>query len=207
MNFLAHYYLSFQDPALQLGNLLGEIVKGNQYKNFDKSIQQGILLHRAIDTFTDGHLIVQQSSSHFHKTQHKFSPIIIDVVYDYMLIKNWARFSNQPFEQYKTNAYLFFSEISPNHSPSLNQLLYYLLKYDWFGNYRTLEGIQKTLNGIGARTKYPHNLGNALAVIEANEAQIETEFLEFFPELILYCKAFLDEKESIYKAKDKPIHL
>lgn len=192
MNFLAHYYLSFQQPALQIGNLLGELVKGQRYLDFERPIQQGILLHRAIDTYTDSHPLVHQSSAHFHSTQHKFSPIIVDVIYDYFLIKNWDVFHTTPFEVYKQEAYKFMENIDPKYSPKLNQLVHYLLLYDWFGNYGTLNGIQKTLNGIAQRTKYSNNLHNAYAEIVKNEAEIEAEFLEFFPQLILYCRAFLD---------------
>ena len=33
-------------------------VRGKQYENFPREIQKGILLHRAIDTFTDAHPII-----------------------------------------------------------------------------------------------------------------------------------------------------
>ena len=45
MNFVAHQYLSFKQQSLQIGNLLGETVKGKQYLDFPDDIQKGILLH------------------------------------------------------------------------------------------------------------------------------------------------------------------
>ena len=71
MNFVAHQYLSFENQSLQIGNLLGETVKGKQYLDFPEEIQKGILLHRSIDTYTDSHETVKKSSSYFHETQHK----------------------------------------------------------------------------------------------------------------------------------------
>ena len=62
MNYVAHQVLSFGDPNLQLGNLLGEVVKGNQYQQYSPNLQKGILLHRQIDTFTDAHPIVKELS-------------------------------------------------------------------------------------------------------------------------------------------------
>ena len=82
MNLVAHQYLSFNQPDIQVGNYLGEVVKGNKYLNYPKTISQGILLHRAIDYFTDENEIVKKSTSYFHATQHKYAPIIIDLMYD-----------------------------------------------------------------------------------------------------------------------------
>lgn len=62
MNLVAHQYLSFNNPSLQLGNLLGEVVKGNKYNDYPNDIKKGILLHREIDSFTDSHEIVKKST-------------------------------------------------------------------------------------------------------------------------------------------------
>jgi len=61
MNFLSHLYLAGDSEGLIIGNFIADSVKGSDYKNYSKSIQQGIILHRAIDTFTDSHEIVEQS--------------------------------------------------------------------------------------------------------------------------------------------------
>lgn len=108
MNYVAHQVLSFDDPNLQLGNLLGEVVKGNQHQKYSPNLQQGILLHRHIDTFTDAHPIVKESSALLHADQGKFSPIVIDVIFDYFLIEHWENFVAQPFESFKQNCYQLF---------------------------------------------------------------------------------------------------
>ncbi|MGA2151478.1 MAG: DUF479 domain-containing protein, partial [Geobacteraceae bacterium] len=51
MNFLAHLYLSGDDPELLVGNLLGDFVKGRLSGNFPDGIERGIELHRRIDSF------------------------------------------------------------------------------------------------------------------------------------------------------------
>ncbi|WP_413531749.1 ACP phosphodiesterase [Empedobacter brevis] len=191
MNFVAHQYLSFGNPQLQIGNLLGEIVKGKQYLDYPTMIQKGILLHRSIDTFTDSNIIVKQSSSYFHETQHKFAPIIIDVIYDYFLIKHWTNFSGIPFEEFKTNSYQFFKNEYDSFPKKLQETIFYLLKYDWFNNYSTLEGIQKTLKGIGSRTKFENNLHEALPEIEKNYHYLENDFLSFFPQIQKHCQNFI----------------
>ncbi|WP_312556555.1 acyl carrier protein phosphodiesterase [Empedobacter brevis] len=191
MNFVAHQYLSFGNHSLQIGNLLGEIVKGKQYLSYDDEIQKGILLHRTIDTFTDSHDIVKQSSSYFHDTQHKFAPIIIDVIYDYFLIKYWNDFSETSFEQFKSACYQLFNINYDSFPKKLQETIFYLLKYDWFENYSTIEGVQKTLKGIGSRTKFQNNLHEIIPVFEKNYSHLENDFLNFFPQLQSHCKSFV----------------
>lgn len=191
MNFVAHQYLSFENQSIQIGNLLGEIVKGNQYLKYEDDIQKGILLHRTIDSFTDSHDIVKQSSSYFHETQHKFSPIIIDVIYDYFLIKYWNDFSEIPFENFKSNCYQLFKDKYNSFPKKLQEIIFYLLKYDWFENYSTIEGVQKTLKGIGSRTKYQNNLHQIIPEFEKNYSNLENDFQNFFPQLLSHCKNFV----------------
>jgi len=191
MNFVAHQLLSFDNPQLQIGNLLGETVKGKQYLAFPSDIQRGILLHRTIDTFTDSHEIVKKSSHYFHSTQHKFAPIVIDVVYDYFLIKHWNKFSTISFNQFKHDCYQLFQNEYESFPEKLQEIIFYLLKHDWFNNYSTKEGIQRTLKGIGSRTIYKNNLNHILPEFEEFYTELEQEFLTFFPLLLTHCKSFI----------------
>ena len=61
MNYLAHIYLSGNNDMLKIGNFIADSVKGKQYLDYPKAVQQGITLHRNIDEFTDSHPIVHQS--------------------------------------------------------------------------------------------------------------------------------------------------
>src|SRR5690606_5228620 len=88
--------LSKQNEALIVGNFIADDVKGNQYKKYPEAIQQGILMHREIDTFTDNHPIVENSKNLIRKFQRKYTPVVIDVFYDYFLASNFNYYS--PFE-------------------------------------------------------------------------------------------------------------
>lgn len=192
MNLVAHQFLSFNNPSLQLGNLLGEVVKGNKFNDYPDEIKKGILLHREIDSFTDQHPIVKNSSSYFHSTQHKYSPIIVDLIYDYFLIKHWRKFHPTSFYMFKENCYELFNYNFDNFPSNLQQLLTHLLKHDWFENYSSINGIQSTLNGISKRTKFDNKLSLAKNTILENEKELEEDFLIFFPDLIQHCKDFIE---------------
>lgn len=87
MNFLAHIYLSGDNEMVTIGNFIADGVRGKQYKKFPKDIQIGILLHRQIDTFTDAHPIVRQSTKRLHKNYSHYSGVIVDILYDHFWLK------------------------------------------------------------------------------------------------------------------------
>lgn len=192
MNFLAHQYLSFQNPEIQIGNLYGEIVRGKDYLDFSGNLQKGILLHRQIDTFTDSHETVKKSSRKFHENYGKYAPIIVDVVYDYFLIKNWKTYTNLNFENFVSDCYDLFRSKLDNLPDKLQFIVSHLIRYDWFHNYQTLEGIGETLKGISQRSKFENNINLSVAEIEENYDELNDEFNSFFPELIHHCKTFLE---------------
>ncbi|GGF08785.1 Acyl carrier protein phosphodiesterase [Chishuiella changwenlii] len=200
MNLVAHQYLSFGERGIQIGNLLGEIVKGNQYENFSEDVKTGILLHRTIDTFTDEHEIVKRSSSYFYESQHKYSPIVIDVIFDYFLIKHWDKFYKDSFENFKKSCYSLFEKEYDSLPKKLQETIYYLLKYDWFKNYSSIEGVQKTLKGIGNRSKFENNLHQVIPEFEKNYKKLEQDFLEFFPQLINCCQNYLGITSDLKKS-------
>ena len=61
MNYLAHIFLSGNDRCIQIGNFIGDGVKGDGYKQYPRKFQQGILLHREIDAFSDRHPLVREA--------------------------------------------------------------------------------------------------------------------------------------------------
>ena len=55
MNFLAHFQLAAPDKSLMFGNYIADFITNKQLIDFSVPVRQGIMLHRAIDTFTDNH--------------------------------------------------------------------------------------------------------------------------------------------------------
>ncbi|HLV23505.1 MAG TPA: ACP phosphodiesterase [Moheibacter sp.] len=192
MNFLAHQYLSFNKPEIQIGNLYGEVVRGKDFLDFKGDLQKGILLHRQIDTFTDAHESVKNSTRIFHEKYGKYSPIIVDVLYDYLLIKNWDTYSQVTLNEFIENCYQLFEREFHSFPERLQFIVKNLLKYDWFHNYASLKGIEGTLKGISQRSKFPNQMGEAVQEFRLNQDKIQEDFNVFFPELISHCKLFLE---------------
>lgn len=192
MNLVTHQLLSFDNPDWQVGNHLGEIVKGKKYLDYPPGIQKGILLHRFIDSYSDSHPIVKNSTSKLHKNYSKFSPIIIDVYYDFLLIKNWELFSSEDFESFKTKCYQVLKDSEHLYPPKLLKFTQALIKYDWFEKYKTYEGLEITLTNMGSRTTFQNNMHMAVRDLYLNETSLEEDFLLFMPDIVRECKIFLE---------------
>lgn len=197
MNYLAHQYLSFQNKEIQLGNLYGEVVRGRDFSDYPRGIQIGIKLHRQIDSFTDSHDTVRHSTSLFHENHGKYSPVIVDVLYDYFLIKNWDQYCEVPFEKFVKDTYTLFRESFDSFPPRLQYIMTYLLKHDWFHKYRTVEGIAETLRGISHRTKFENNIEQAVNELIEYEDELNDDFNSFFPEIISFSRNFIEEEKLI----------
>jgi acyl carrier protein phosphodiesterase len=184
MNYLAHLHLSNNDKNLIIGNYIADDVKGKAYLNFPLEIQKGIILHRKIDDFTDSHKVVGNSKNLIRHHQNKFTPVVMDVFYDYFLAKNWEEYSTVDLLSFTTNIYkVLFKNmmILPLKSQAR---LHFMAKSNWLYSYRKIEGIEKALKGMSKRTKYPNNMHKAHLILKEQELNLQKDFDLFYLELI-----------------------
>ena len=193
MNFLAHLYLSQDNTNIMIGNFIADHIRGNHYENFSKEIQQGIFLHREIDTFTDAHEIVRKSKRRLHKRYRHYDGVIIDIFYDYFLAKNWADYSNVTLEVYTKNVYQLFSEISEKLPVKSQNFIKYMIEYNILFNYQFKEGIEKVLKGMNTRTKGKSQMDLAIEDLKNLEDELEEDFTLFFKDLIAHTNQKLKE--------------
>lgn len=198
MNFLAHIYLSGDNELVTIGNFIADGVRGKQYKKFSKDIQIGILLHRQIDTFTDTHPIVRQSTKRLHKNYSHYSGVIVDILYDHFLAKNWANYSVIPLEIYVDDFYESLQshfELLPTRT---QKMMPYMIADNWLLNYANIEGIQRVLNGMNRRTKNVSGMDKATLELQHYYSEFEDEFTAFFEELRAFSKLKLIEIQKSF---------
>lgn len=153
MNYLAHAYLNGQrNNDVLMGNMMGDFVKGSQYKNFTEEIQEGILLHRQIDVFTDQHPAVKEAKKLFRKDHRLFSGILTDTLFDYFLANDASKFEN--YEQLKLFTNHVYQVINERHElmdDKMKHMTYHMQKHDWLFQYRLQEGIIQSFQGLFRR--------------------------------------------------------
>lgn len=184
MNFLAHAYLSGDNELVLFGNILADSIKGSDISLFPPDMQKGILLHRFIDNYTDNHPTVEKSKLLLRVDFKKYAPVVSDVFYDHFLAKDWNRYHEKSLEEFAANTYSLLNK-NEAHLPakSLN-FIPYLIKQNWFLEYRSIEGISLILERMSRRTKFESNMNNAGKELRMNYDEYQSHFDHFFPELM-----------------------
>ncbi len=183
MNYLAHIYLSGDNETIRIGNFIADHIKGNKYKNFSEDIQKGVLLHRQIDSFTDGHKIARGSKRRLNEQYGLYKGVIVDILYDHFLAKNWSLYSKIPLQEYTTAFYKLLMEHYEILPEKIKYMSKYMIRDDWLASYAHKEGIQKVLSGMNRRTGGISNMDLAINDLEAHYDDFEHDFTLFFKEL------------------------
>lgn len=192
MNFLAHLYLSGSDPQIMVGNFIGDFVKGRNLKEqFGDGIAMGIELHRAIDEFTDKHLIVKQSKTRLFPTYRHYSAVIIDIFYDHFLASGWNDYSKEPLASYARRAYQLVVDQDALLPEQVKRMLPYMMHGNWLVNYAQVEGIQRAMTGMSRRATFESKMEQSVGDLRAHYTEFESEFKAFFPEIQAYTSDWL----------------
>jgi acyl carrier protein phosphodiesterase len=198
MNFLAHAALSGNNEKILVGNFIADFVKGKAaLQQFDNEIQNGILLHRVIDAFTDTHPTVALSKDRLRVKYRHYSGVIIDVFYDHFLARNWMNFHSVPLEVFADSVY----SIVDNHidvvPEAVKNFFPYMKRGNWLLNYARIDGIARALTGMSRRTPYESKMDESINELIQFYDEFEKEFQLFFPLLQKRAEQFLKFESQI----------
>ncbi|MEY3322485.1 MAG: hypothetical protein RLZZ417_2068 [Bacteroidota bacterium] len=189
MNYLAHAFLSGEDPQFLLGNVTADLLKGNLHKNLSEKISAGVQHHRKIDIFTDNHPDYRACLPNLYPGHGKYASVVLDILFDFYLVKNWHLFSKIPIESFceKTNI-LLMSHVE--YLPGQVEIqLKSMIKGNWLLHYGHFEGLTYCFLRLTNRVAQPAWLENWQFTLETKGDIIESSFLSFFPELINFSKS------------------
>jgi len=184
MNFLAHIFLSCQSEDLLIGNFITDFLSKKQADQYPPSIKQGIDLHRKIDSFTDNHPMVRQGTKRLQPHHHKYSAVAIDILYDYLLVKNWKRYSGQDFLAFTQETYRLLEKNWDKLPLRLQKQLPEMIADDWLTKYGTEEGMKYVFRRTKQRLSKPEYLDNVVENFMADLPLFDAEFNQFFPDVI-----------------------
>jgi len=202
VNFLAHIYLSGNDTLIKLGNFMADGIKGKQYKNYRPQLQKGILLHRSIDSFTDAHPIVKQSTKRLHPKYSHYSGVIVDILYDHFLAKNWKKYNKIPLPQYVEDFYDLLDEHYDILTPSIQRMVPHMIADNWLLSYAEISGIATVLYNMNRRTKNISGMDRAVEDLQLHYHDFENEFTLFFEELRASCSNRIKELDIQFRLKN-----
>ncbi len=196
MNFLAHIYLSGDENLVKIGNFMADSIKGKKYRKYGSQIQKGIILHRAIDFYTDTHPVFKESSHRLSERYRHYSGIIVDIFYDHFLAANWKDYCDIPLEEYTIQFYELLKlnyEVLPSN---VKNFLPYMIEQNWLLSYASVDGIQSVLNGMNKRTKLKSGMDQATDELKLHYDGFENEFRQFFKDVQRFSDQKLEEINS-----------
>ncbi len=184
MNYLAHAFLSFNNPEVLLGNMISDHVKGKSQYEYPLAVQVGIKLHRAIDDFTDQHAATAALKNFFRPAYRLYSGAFADVVYDYFLANDTTQFASSGYLMaFATGTYALMEKNDALFPVSFAKMFSYMRQQNWLYNYRFDEGMQKSFAGLGRRAAYITETDTAYNIFIVKKREMQICYDNFFDEL------------------------
>ncbi len=190
MNFLAHAYLSGDNPEILFGNFVADSIKGKMIQKYNGNFLKGVELHRAIDTYTDEHPEVRKSVERLQPTFRKFAPVVSDIYYDHFLAANWNEYCTADLTQFSQSVYKILLQHYSLLPPRSKRILPWMMAQNWLVGYANLKDLQRVFNGMSRRTKFDSGMDKAVVFLQTHYADFETDFRKFFPQLKVYADEF-----------------
>jgi acyl carrier protein phosphodiesterase len=191
VNFLAHLQLADPEPGLMLGGIVADFARPAELATLPPEVQDGVRLHRLIDSFTDAHPVVRGSVARIAPEFHWFSGIIIDIYYDHILAREWARYSLETLESFAARSYVALETLLPYAPKEAAGFIRWMIEDNRLARYATLEGIEDTLTRLSRRIvkRMPKNairLEDAMPLLRDKDPRLVSDFHAYYPELMAF---------------------
>ena len=183
MNFLAHFHQAFPCEDLVIGALQADYLKGVLKGEFPLGIERGIMLHRAIDAFTDHHACQSACRQHFSQPLKRYSSILLDLSFDHFLSLNWKQFHSEELPDFSKKIYRILRSGEKYFCFQSSHMAKRLQEFDILCLYHKWETVIATAERIGRRFKRSNPFVNIDAELATLYPVIEDAFVSFYPEL------------------------
>jgi len=190
LNYLAHAYLSFGQEDILVGNMISDFVKGKKQFDYPKGVQKGIVLHRAIDEFTDRNPLTQEAKQFFRPAYGLYAGVFMDIVYDHFLAKDRNEFEdNSALEFFCQQVYAQLGPLRNGFPERFQHIFRYMQEQDWLYHYQYKQAVYNSFRGLVKRAKFIHEFEPACSVLDDHYAELKVFYEKFFPELKRFAQA------------------
>ncbi|NQD36847.1 DUF479 domain-containing protein [Permianibacter sp. IMCC34836] len=184
MNYLAHCCLVPPTAEALAGALLGDLIHGPDLSALPAEVARSVRLHRAIDRYTDNHPYVIAAKNLLQPPLRRYAGIIVDVAFDHLLSKDFARWHHEPLPSLAAKVYAAIAQYRELAPEATRGRLDYIVSQRLLERYENPLSIGRALMGIGSRLKRNNPLAEAGPVVLPLLPQWQERFERFYPELI-----------------------
>ncbi len=188
MNFLAHALLAGDEPALIVGGVVGDWIKGPLPAGLPEDLAQGVALHRAIDHFAESHPAFKRSRTRVSPARRRYAGVLVDIFYDHLLARNWAAIHRQPLPEYCAFVYGLIGDRLHDFPVFAHPGLALMAQEDWLTSYRQIEGIADVLARMSRRARRPNPLMHGEQELLADVDGFAGDFFAWLDDTGKFCR-------------------
>jgi acyl carrier protein phosphodiesterase len=172
-----------------IGNFITDFLNRKTASTYVGKIKEGIALHRKIDQYTDEHKASLELRKMLRKRHGKYAPVVVDLIWDHYLCKNWQHFSGQELKLFAKSIYDILEKRYAELPVKLQSKIVVMIKDDFLLSYSNTGRMLNALKWMDSRVSFPSDFTSAVEDVEENDDKIQKLFMRFFPDLIQYVES------------------
>ena len=197
MNFLAHLYVSTLDEDFLTGSFIADSVKGRAIEALPVAAQQGVVVHRLLDGYTDSHIAFREAGERIKPDLGRWSGVVTDILFDHFLALRWGDFSTIRLTSFANRCYQILLQRIEWLPLQSRQILPYIIKDDWLTNYSNLNFLRRVFNGMHQRPALKSTMPVAVDSLLDNYQELSDCFDRLFPDAITYVRKEIVKLEPV----------
>ncbi len=197
MNVLAHALLAAPGEDEMFGSLVADFhPRGALDPSLPRGVRSGLVLHRAVDVYTDAHPEVRAARALFDPPLRRYAGILIDIWFDHLLAQDFSSHARWPLLEFSDTVQRLLREREAELPPRMGGFAQYVARNGLPAAYREPAMIERVLHGMAGRLSRANPIAGALPELVAREQPLQRHFQRFFPELAAFAQSELTRLEG-----------
>jgi len=174
---------------------LGDFVKGRLSGQYNQEIEKGIKFHRAVDAYTDHHLLTRLSKKRFGTRFKRIGGIMTDIAYDHLLALSWDSFYDEPLSSFSKR--VLEDVLTYKNLPiEAEHLAKVMLENNSLENYKDEMFLREASLSLDKRFKRRTPIFEAPDIIIKVKKELDSDFKLFYPQLMKFAAEWLEKNEQ-----------
>ncbi len=181
MNHLAHCWLARGNTGHVAGGFLGDYYKGPIKRDLPDTLQEGIRLHRYIDSLTNQLPEMRSTYVRFGTELRRVAPILLDLVADHLLARHWDNHGKGKLSDFTANCYRIIGQYKiPDDG---KRVFHHIVSRDLWCEYANFDVVLSVMCRILTRLRFEDRAIH-LAELEPKLSDFYQDFCQYFPLLL-----------------------
>lgn len=162
---------------------MGDFRRNVDIQSLPNEIALGISNHHFVDRHTDRSQEMKQLKERFSAKRRRYAGVIVDLSFDYFLIKHWARFSDQAFMDFTNDCYSGLEQCLEYMPERMQRVVTMMRRHQWLESYQTLDGLAHAIDQVSKRIRFDNEMSGGIEEVKQHYQIFDESFLTLFPKL------------------------